>query len=1115
LLPQYAENESVEQRNNLLTIQPKLTIGSPDDPYEREADSVANHVMRMPMDGGFIRNGGPSEVIQRKCASCENEEEAPQPPIGEFVQRKPFNTIPKVQLKCAACEHEEEKIQKKPFNITPFIQKSGADGGGMASDTVTNKIESSRGGGNAMSDHSRSFMESRFGMDFSGVKIHTDSNANNLSQQLNAQAFTVGKDIYFNEGKYNPDSDSGRHLLAHELTHTVQQSKGEIKPKIQRSAYWVGIDGSKEMTGTHIHNSVLKEFGKKNSNLFTEAPVPNATLVSTEFGKEGSADFYLASTTVGLKFNEHFVPANFPTDRRGKLSNGTKGIKKGGKSFDHIANAAPIMKDNKIDLSNAPSSIKVGDLKPYGAPLSDEEYQEQISAYLGGFRLTRDQINEIAVNAKVKHVINPAGGSWHPNIEEMDNGDAQIPDKFRIGSTSAPSHRIILKHAFGKHFLDQTIMGRLHIAYRKDMKGIWNYIWVPDPNQNITAASLPANITAQSITVNNLITPLTDVNIQPKLKNKGLDKKIQRKKDKSGFDFEKWKLDQKKLQDDYKSVPEADKKTADAKVASHQVSKQMFNHFGTIPGFENGIDSSVETANVQLVKRLKFWSNPFSVVVGWLREKFGGTFVKIYLAVQKIKKKVKDIVAKTKATISKGGIVGAVIKVFIKGFKMLGVYLVNKTIDLVLNAITSGFTKKIQQFIESLVPDEVEEEIARLKKIQDDYEKKALETVDELLERFVGHNLKDFEDFAEVMKIAETANTIISLVRWGARLLACASPPAIGCLWIIAEAVLEEIAAKVIESCWFIKKVIPKLADFDVIISIPNKIANHIIATANELMPTGWNDTFLPVPESALGYDGNFTPECGGSGEPFNEKRQEIIDLIEAIGEERFLALMELFSKRGAGPWVLLDAERVNLLKNSALKDLDPQTLRDIANDKTKEIPIQLSEFLENIKTYTKKETTTKKKFFEDKAAREAKLAEEKGKGAGSSPETGKGAGTGAKEGEGGITYKIIKTPIAFDKSKSHAGTIQDLTIKEEKSKVVSEGNYNASVNVSINGNLINVPDFRVHVDFIMQILTSGEQAPPTYHLSIPEDVFIKFSTGETFKLNGMQVSENYIKFVK
>lgn len=69
-------------------------------------------------------------------------------------------------------------------------------------------------------------MEQGFGADFGAVNIHTDSEAQKMNEQLGAQAFTTGNDIYFNEGKYNPNSSEGKHLLAHELTHTLQQSKG-------------------------------------------------------------------------------------------------------------------------------------------------------------------------------------------------------------------------------------------------------------------------------------------------------------------------------------------------------------------------------------------------------------------------------------------------------------------------------------------------------------------------------------------------------------------------------------------------------------------------------------------------------------------------------------------------------------------------------------------------------------------------------------------------------------------------------------------------------------------------------------------------------------------------
>ncbi len=178
-----------------VAVQCKLAIGAVNDPLEAEADAMADQVMQMPTPQSVVRSA-PGQV-QRKCAECE----------------------------------EEEAVQRKP--LASFIQKKGGEAGVAASDGVSSKINSSKGSGSSMDSSTQSFMESRFGTDFSNVKIHTGTDAVQMSRELNAQAFTVGNDIYFNSGKYNPSSDSGRHLLAHELTHTVQQSGG-IGRKIQK-----------------------------------------------------------------------------------------------------------------------------------------------------------------------------------------------------------------------------------------------------------------------------------------------------------------------------------------------------------------------------------------------------------------------------------------------------------------------------------------------------------------------------------------------------------------------------------------------------------------------------------------------------------------------------------------------------------------------------------------------------------------------------------------------------------------------------------------------------------------------------------------------------------------
>jgi phage-related protein len=182
-----------------LVVQKKLEIGAEDDYFEVEADHIADQVVAMP---------------------------------DSMPVHPPTNTPNNIQRKCAHCE-DEERIQKKALASTSK----------HATPEVTSKIYSSKGSGSLMDTGAKDFMESRFGTDFSDVRIHTDSNASQLSQSLNAQAFTVGNDIYFNEGKYNPSSQEGKHLLAHELTHTLQQGDTiktvhkKEEPTIQRNIF--------------------------------------------------------------------------------------------------------------------------------------------------------------------------------------------------------------------------------------------------------------------------------------------------------------------------------------------------------------------------------------------------------------------------------------------------------------------------------------------------------------------------------------------------------------------------------------------------------------------------------------------------------------------------------------------------------------------------------------------------------------------------------------------------------------------------------------------------------------------------------------------------------------
>ncbi|MDX2303687.1 MAG: DUF4157 domain-containing protein [Microscillaceae bacterium] len=155
--------------------------------------------------------------MQRKCTACEQEEKIQAKTLASQIT--PLSSS-FTQRKCAACELEE-KLQPK------MIQKKGEIG--TADSQIESQINSSKGSGSPMDTQTLSAMNNSFGADFSGVRIHTSSQSVQMNQELRARAFTVGNDIHFNQGEYNPGSTEGKKLLAHELTHTVQQS---LQPKI-------------------------------------------------------------------------------------------------------------------------------------------------------------------------------------------------------------------------------------------------------------------------------------------------------------------------------------------------------------------------------------------------------------------------------------------------------------------------------------------------------------------------------------------------------------------------------------------------------------------------------------------------------------------------------------------------------------------------------------------------------------------------------------------------------------------------------------------------------------------------------------------------------------------
>jgi hypothetical protein len=177
-------NRYVQRLLSSGVLQAKLTVSEPGDQYEQEADRVAEQVMRMPEPHGSWRANSDGEAkhpqIQRMCSACDEEE----------LHRR-----------------SNEKEESAP-EVSPEAQSH---------------IATLNGGGEPLPARVRAFFEPRFGHDFSQVRIHRGARASETAQALNARAFTLQRHIVLGTGQYEPNTNAGRRLLAHELTHVVQQ----------------------------------------------------------------------------------------------------------------------------------------------------------------------------------------------------------------------------------------------------------------------------------------------------------------------------------------------------------------------------------------------------------------------------------------------------------------------------------------------------------------------------------------------------------------------------------------------------------------------------------------------------------------------------------------------------------------------------------------------------------------------------------------------------------------------------------------------------------------------------------------------------------------------------
>ena len=266
--------------NQPIAIQPKLTISTPGDKYEQEADKIADKVMRMEGNSTAAAYHQQPNSLQSKCVTCE-------------------------------LEKEDQQLMRKA--------DSGLDIN--AEPSLLSRLNASKGSGIPLTDSTKGLMENSFGQDLSEVRVHSDQKALEMSQGIHAKAFTHGRDIYFNEGEFNPHTSQGRRLLAHELVHTLQQAGGISPHNIQREEK---KEAEKKPITTKVEVVTEHDFSKEKTKAkatttrsaeekVTDGVTATATEKTSDEGIAGTAEIKAKDKSSGVSVAGG-IKAESPTD---------------------------------------------------------------------------------------------------------------------------------------------------------------------------------------------------------------------------------------------------------------------------------------------------------------------------------------------------------------------------------------------------------------------------------------------------------------------------------------------------------------------------------------------------------------------------------------------------------------------------------------------------------------------------------------------------------------------------------------------------------------------------------------------------------------------------------
>jgi hypothetical protein len=758
-------------------LQSKLTLGTPGDRFEQEADRTADVVMRGSAPIGQISAVEPSHLQRDGAETCKFEDEKEK---GEDDEEKEDPVPGEEKFAEKAEEKPEEKVSPKR-----------AAGGGSLSTDFESRMEASRGGGVALGGETRQFMESRFGYDFSGVRIHTGVHAEAMNRDVRSHAFTSGTDIYFNAGQYRPESDSGRHLLAHELTHVVQQTgprggSGVVQEQAQPGVVSRATDPPERkwyyghrVSGTQVHGELEKILrgADPQKDLVTEAAIPGANRYGSALNQIGVADLYKSSpshTVTGIKGYHKVESLDDVVSMNSPEVTDTAPIKDI-KSSPSLVLPPGVKKSKakgikRVLTGDFPESVTLGEIKPADTSKLADGWA-QLDHYEQGYKAFVAQISKIT------------GGATRPSIT-VNRLKLTLPDGLNFDNFETANKTGFTPATFRDRRLWVAEVGHGSGIYLYDdlaAKGLegqpldWHQkYW---PKLMTVRAALTKKHTGASKMGQGKAIPLS----RPLVQRKEPDNR------------EQWEKDRKAFATEFRGELKTKHRNYRDKL---RFEKKLGKSGKTLP--EN------QKTEVREYKTMMFWSGFGGKVLGRVRFMLGGVWDKAVEIFEKFKEKMHGIRKKVR-TISESKVAGVswakrLVNVVVAASKIAVSAFIMESFNFFSDCFQQAMDKVVTKFKDELLNTALGQKLC--------YARKDYLAFKERLDTEWGGSIKKLEELFELVQDAkrwiDIATTVIDLIRVGVQVISCLTPPALGCLWgLVAQIGIGAALGIVVGTQWF------------------------------------------------------------------------------------------------------------------------------------------------------------------------------------------------------------------------------------------------------------------------------------------------------------------------